>query len=166
MQNCGGHKISRNYVKVFSSTSDPRKRRKRPDPFSFLRSILIYVLNETEFKALGLFMSLSSDHIEFICSHTPNLQLSHCIGPVFHDFVVGVRALALTPERERRREKKPTTFLHSAAPRLRGTRSNYRLYILPFFSACFPPSPVLQSLREGRRGGLFFCTIHESRRGW
>lgn len=113
---------------------------------------------------LWSFMILSNDCVESISSRSPNLQLSHCTGPVFHHFVVWVRNFVLAPQKEKRREKKPT-FLHPATTRLRGTRSNYRSYIPSFFPPTFSCS-LCYDHRERDGEVVYFSARSRGWRGW
>jgi len=85
--------------------------RERRNLFSFLQPILIYVPNETEFKALGFYEPFERSYWIYFLAQPEST--TRC--PIFHDFVVwSPRSHTYTPKRRKRREKKPTTFLHLA----------------------------------------------------
>lgn len=127
--------------------------RERRNSFSFLQSILIYVPNETEFKALGFYEPF--DWIHFL--QQPE-STTRCTGPVFHDFVrLSPRPHAYTPKGGN--EEKRNRRLSFILLRLDFAARDPTIVRTFLFSIYFLPSPLLWSLRKG-----WFIFLHDPRK--
>lgn len=168
------NKVGGNYAKVFSSTSHPCKQRKAELSLFSTTYSRIYVPNETEPDETLRFYEPSERSRWIPPLSAANSQLSRCTGLVFRDFVVWVRTLAIVPlppsPDKRRSEEKRNRWLSFIPPRHDFAARDptiARTYLSFFFFSRFLfPSSLLRSSREGIGGVVYFCTIHESRRGW